>query len=41
MLATVLSRAQFGMEAPQVCVEVHVGAGLPVFSIVEIGRAHV
>ena len=29
MLATVLSRAQIGMEAPQVSVEVHVGAGLP------------
>lgn len=34
MLATVLSRAQFGMEAPQVCVEVHVGEGLPTFSVV-------
>lgn len=34
MLATVLSRAQSGMEAPQVSVEAHVGAGLPVFSIV-------
>ena len=39
MLATVLSRAQFGMEAPQVCVEVHVGAGLPVFSIVGLPEA--
>ena len=34
MLATVLSRAQFGMDAPQVCVEVYLGAGLPLFSIV-------
>ncbi len=34
MLATVLSRAQTGMEAPQVSVEAHVGAGLPMFSIV-------
>jgi magnesium chelatase family protein len=34
MIATVLSRAQHGMEAPQVCVEVHVGPGLPTFSIV-------
>ncbi|HSL72072.1 MAG TPA: YifB family Mg chelatase-like AAA ATPase [Longimicrobiales bacterium] len=39
MLATVLSRAQFGMEAPQVCVEVHVGPGLPVFSIVGLPEA--
>jgi magnesium chelatase family protein len=39
VLATVLSRAQFGMEAPQVCVEVHVGAGLPVFSIVGLPEA--
>ena len=39
MLATVLSRAQFGMEAPQVCVEVHVGAGLPIFSIVGLPDA--
>jgi magnesium chelatase family protein len=39
MLATVLSRAQFGMEAPQVCVEVHVGPGLPLFSIVGLPEA--
>ncbi len=39
MLATVLSRAQFGMEAPQVSVEVHVGAGLPKFLIVGLPEA--
>ena len=39
MLATILSRAQFGMEAPQVCVEVHLGAGLPGLSIVGLPEA--
>jgi len=39
MLATVLSRAEFGMEAPQVCVEVFLGAGLPLFSIVGLPEA--
>jgi magnesium chelatase family protein len=39
MVATVLSRAQFGMEAPLVSVEVHVGPGLPVFSIVGLPEA--
>ncbi len=39
MLATVLSRAQYGMEAPQVCVEVHLGAGLPSLSIVGLPEA--
>ncbi len=39
MLATILSRAQFGMEAPQVCVEVHLGAGLPTLSIVGLPEA--
>jgi len=33
-LATILSRTQQGLEAPLVRVEVHVGAGLPAFSIV-------
>ncbi|MCZ8130125.1 MAG: YifB family Mg chelatase-like AAA ATPase [Steroidobacteraceae bacterium] len=33
-LATVLTRAQFGMESPLVRVEAHVGGGLPVFSVV-------
>jgi magnesium chelatase family protein len=39
MLATVLSRAQYGMEAPQVCVEVHLGPGLPMLSIVGLPEA--
>lgn len=34
MLATLLSRAPFGMEAPEVCVEVHLSGGLPSLSIV-------
>jgi len=33
-LATVLSRAQVGIDAPQVWVEVHLGPGLPGFGIV-------
>jgi magnesium chelatase family protein len=33
-LATILSRTQQGLDAPLVRVEVHVGAGLPAFSIV-------
>ena len=33
-IARVTSRAQLGLAAPQVEVEVHLGAGLPVFSIV-------
>src|SRR6056297_2699562 len=33
-LATVLSRAQIGIDAPQVMVEVHLGPGLPGFGIV-------
>jgi magnesium chelatase family protein len=33
-IATILSRSQQGLEAPLVRVEVHVGAGLPAFSIV-------
>jgi magnesium chelatase family protein len=39
LLATVLSRAQYGMEAPQVSVEVHLGAGLPNLSIVGLPEA--
>ncbi|HZF27274.1 MAG TPA: YifB family Mg chelatase-like AAA ATPase [Steroidobacteraceae bacterium] len=39
MLATILSRAQSGMEAPLVCVEVHLGAGLPMLSIVGLPEA--
>lgn len=33
-IATVLSRAQYGMEAPEVRVEVDIGSGLPTFTIV-------
>jgi hypothetical protein len=29
MLATLISRAQFGLEAPEVRIDVHVGPGLP------------
>jgi magnesium chelatase family protein len=39
VLATVLSRAQFGMDAPLVRVEVHLGPGLPAFSIVGLPEA--
>jgi len=38
-MATVLSRAQHGMEAPQVQVEVDVGSGLPTFTIVGLPEA--
>ncbi len=38
-LATILSRAQFGIEAPQVLVEVHLGPGLPCFAIVGLPEA--
>jgi len=34
MLATLISRAQFGMDAPEVIVDVHVGPGLPAMAIV-------
>lgn len=33
-IATILSRAQHGMDAPQVCVEVDIGSGLPALTIV-------
>jgi magnesium chelatase family protein len=33
-LARIFSRAQTGLDAPLVCVEVHLGSGLPCFSIV-------
>src|SRR5882672_1102271 len=33
-VARVASRAQWGLAAPRVTVEVHLGSGLPVFSIV-------
>ena len=38
-MATVLSRAQHGMEAPLVRVEVHLGSGLPRFAIVGLPEA--
>ena len=39
MVSTVLSRAQHGMEAPLVRVEVHLGSGLPRFAIVGLPEA--
>jgi len=38
-IATVLSRAQYGMEAPLVQVEVDLGSGLPAFTIVGLPEA--
>lgn len=38
-MATVLSRAQHGMEAPLVRVEVHTGSGLPNFALVGLPEA--
>ncbi len=38
-IATVLSRAQRGIDAPQVRVEVDIGAGLPAFNIVGLPEA--
>lgn len=38
-MTTVLSRAQYGMQAPLVRVEVDVGAGLPTFTIVGLPEA--
>jgi magnesium chelatase family protein len=40
-LATVLTRAQFGLDAPLVRVEVHCGPGLPQFSIVGLAETAV
>ncbi len=40
-LATVLTRAQYGLDAPLVRVEVHCGAGLPQFSIVGLAETAV
>ncbi len=40
-LATALTRAQFGLDAPLVRVEVHCGAGLPQFSIVGLAETAV
>lgn len=41
MLATILTRAQFGMDAPLVTVDVHVTSGLPCTSIVGLPEAGV
>jgi magnesium chelatase family protein len=41
MLATVYSRTQFGMEAPEVTIDVHLSAGLPSWSIVGLPEAAV
>jgi len=40
-LATVLTRAQFGLDAPPVRVEVHCGAGLPQLSVVGLAETAV
>jgi len=40
-LATVLTRAQFGLDAPPVRVEVHCGAGLPQFQMVGLAETAV
>jgi magnesium chelatase family protein len=40
-LATVASRALAGIDAPEVCVEVHLGPGLPAFHIVGLPEAEV
>jgi hypothetical protein len=39
MLATVLSRAPFGMEAPEVTLDVHVTSGLPTRTLVGLAKA--
>lgn len=39
MIATILSRAQYGMDAPLVSVEVDIGNGLPSFTIVGLPEA--
>ena len=41
MLATLISRAQFGMDAPEVRVDVHVGPGLPAMAIVGLSETAV
>jgi magnesium chelatase family protein len=40
-LATVLTRAQFGLDAPLVRVEVHCGSGLPQFTVVGLAETAV
>ena len=41
MLATLLSRAQFGLEAPEVRIDVHVTSGLPAVSVVGLPQTAV
>src|SRR6266853_158878 len=41
MLATVFSRAQFGMQAPPVTIDVHVTSGLPTLQVVGLPEAAV
>ncbi|MGC1929846.1 MAG: magnesium chelatase domain-containing protein, partial [Candidatus Nitrosopolaris sp.] len=41
MLATVLSRAQFGMRAPPVTIDVHATVGLPSLSVVGLAEGAV
>ena len=41
MLATLLSRAQFGLEAPEVRIDVHVTSGLPAMSVVGLPQTAV
>jgi magnesium chelatase family protein len=41
MLATVLSRTQFGMDAPEVSLDVHVSSGLPALTLVGLPEAAV
>lgn len=40
-LAIVYSRARLGLEAPQVCVEVHLSQGLPGFLLVGLPETSV
>jgi magnesium chelatase family protein len=41
MLATVFSRASFGMQAPPVTIDVHVSSGLPALTVVGLAEAAV
>src|ERR1700685_4184643 len=41
MLATVLSRTQFGMDAPEVSLDVHVSSGLPAVTLVGLPESAV
>jgi magnesium chelatase family protein len=41
MLATLLSRAQFGLEAPEVRIDVHITSGLPAMSVVGLPQTAV